>query len=87
MSARTASKALRSSVKQLTRPAVQQRTFTAAALGATRTNAVRQAPKVVSAQQTRGVKTIDFAGTKEKVFGKSPNSVTALPLLRKPPEA
>ncbi|PSK42587.1 ketol-acid reductoisomerase [Elsinoe australis] len=68
MSARTASKALRSSVKQLTRPAVQQRTFTAAALGATRTNAVRQAPKVVSAQQTRGVKTIDFAGTKEKVF-------------------
>ncbi|KAG8625273.1 hypothetical protein KVT40_007024 [Elsinoe batatas] len=71
MSARQASKALRSSLKQLSRPAVQQRSFTAAALGATRANAVRQAPKVVAAQQTRGVKTIDFAGHKEKVFERS----------------
>ncbi|KAF4548334.1 Ketol-acid reductoisomerase [Elsinoe fawcettii] len=71
MAARPASKALQSSLKQLTRSAGQQRSFAAAALGATRTSAVRQAPKVLSAQQTRGVKTIDFAGTKEKVFERS----------------
>lgn len=67
MASRNASRALRSSLAQLVKPAVQRRTFVAAA------NAVRSAaPKAAvstSFQQTRGVKTIDFAGTTEKVYG------------------
>lgn len=75
MSARTASNALRSSAKQLARPAArQQRNYIAAALQAGKTNAIRQSPKVaVSSQQTRGVKTVDFAGVKEQVFGEYNN--------------
>ncbi|GAB7343398.1 hypothetical protein MBLNU457_1434t2 [Dothideomycetes sp. NU457] len=66
---RSASRALRSSLKQLSRPAVQQRTYLTAALNAGRASAVKQAPKIaVSAQQTRGVKTVDFAGVKEDVY-------------------
>ncbi|KAK4994018.1 Acetolactate synthase, mitochondrial, partial [Elasticomyces elasticus] len=67
MASRSASRALRGSLKQLAaRPAVQQRTFVSA-LTAARTQV--QKP-VVSAvfQQTRGVKTVDFAGHKEEVF-------------------
>lgn len=67
MASRNASRALRSSLAQLAKPAVQRRTFVVAA------NAVRSAaPKAAvstSFQQTRGVKTIDFAGTTEKVYG------------------
>jgi len=73
MSAKNASRALRSSLKQLSRPAVQQRTYLTAALNAGRAGAIKQAPKIavsVSAQQSRGLKTVDFAGTKEDVFGK-----------------
>lgn len=75
MSARTASNALRSSAKQLARPvARQQRTFITAALNAGRSNAIRQTPKIaVSSQQIRGVKTVDFAGVKEEVFGTGNN--------------
>ncbi|TID17027.1 ketol-acid reductoisomerase [Venturia nashicola] len=66
MASRNASRALRSSLTQLAKPAVQRRAFVAAA------NAVRStAPKAAvstSFQQTRGVKTIDFAGTTEKVY-------------------
>jgi len=70
MSARSASRALRSSLKQLNRPAVQQRTYLTAALNAGRASAVKQSPKIaVSAQQVRGVKTVDFAGVKEDVYG------------------
>ena len=67
MSSRTASRALRSSIKQLATPAVQRRTFVSAVNAATRT-----APKAAATlpfQQRRGIKTIDFAGTKETVFG------------------
>jgi len=70
MASKHTSRALRSSVKQLTAPIVQRRTFIAAS------NAVRAgaaaAPKAAATtpfQQTRGIKTIDFAGTKETVFG------------------
>jgi ketol-acid reductoisomerase len=67
MASRSASRALRSSIKQLATPVVQRRTFVAAS------NAVkRAAPKVavtVPFQQRRGVKTIDFAGVKEDVYG------------------
>ena len=69
MASRTASRALASSIKQLAAPAVQRRTFVAVAGAAKR--AAPKAAAAVPAQQRRGVKTIDFAGTKEKVYGTS----------------
>lgn len=76
MASRSFSKALRPLARQLasSSPAVQQRTFVAAA-GAVRATAV--AARVAGAgaaaparqQQTRGVKTMDFAGSKEEVYG------------------
>jgi len=60
-------------LKQAQRPAVQQqRTYLSAALNAARTTGVKQLPRAsVAAQQVRGVKTVDFAGDKEKVFERS----------------
>ncbi|CAD0090320.1 unnamed protein product [Aureobasidium mustum] len=68
MSSRTASRTLRAALKQASRPAVQQqRTYLSAALNAARTTGVKQLPRAsVAAQQVRGVKTVDFAGDKEK---------------------
>jgi ketol-acid reductoisomerase len=66
MASRAFSRALRSPLaKQLVAPT--RRTFVSAINASTRptTRAV-----VASAQQVRGVKTIDFAGTKEEVYGK-----------------
>lgn len=71
MASRTASKALRSSVaKQLASPTVHRRTFVSAINAAARPT-LAAAPKTAFAavQQTRGVKTIDFAGHKEVVYG------------------
>jgi hypothetical protein len=71
MASRSLSKALRSSAaRQVVAPAVQKRTLVTA-LSAARAGA-QTASKATSAslQQVRGVKTIDFAGHKEKVFGK-----------------
>lgn len=72
MASRTATKALRSSaVKQLTTSNAQRRTFVSA-LNAARTASVtstKSAFVAPSTQQKRGLKTIDFAGTKETVFG------------------
>jgi ketol-acid reductoisomerase len=68
MSSRSFSKALRPLARQLASPAVQRRTFVAAA-GAVRASAVRAA--AAPAQQVRGVKTIDFAGSKEDVYERS----------------
>ncbi|KAK8085588.1 ketol-acid reductoisomerase- mitochondrial [Apiospora hydei] len=71
MASRSFTKALRSPLaRQLASPAVQRRTFVAAA-GAVRASAVKAAARPAlagAAQQTRGVKTIDFAGTKEEVY-------------------
>jgi ketol-acid reductoisomerase len=71
MASRSFSKALRSPLaRQLASPAVQRRTFVAAA-GLVRASAVA-ASRVAAApaqQQVRGVKTIDFAGSKEEVYG------------------
>jgi ketol-acid reductoisomerase len=57
--------------RQIAAPRVQQRTFVAAAnavrAGLTARPAAAAAP---AQQQVRGVKTIDFAGVKEDVFGK-----------------
>ena len=70
MASRTMSKALRSPLaRQLVSPAVQRRTFVSA-MGALRATAI-SAPRVAhpAQQQVRGVKTIDFAGSKEEVHG------------------
>jgi ketol-acid reductoisomerase len=58
--------------RQIVAPAVQQRTFAAAARSLVRAAAGASAarPAVsVAVQQVRGVKTIDFAGSKEDVYG------------------
>ena len=70
MASRSFSKALRSPLaRQLASPAVQRRTFVAAA-GLVRASAVARAATAAPAQQqVRGVKTIDFAGHKEDVYG------------------
>jgi hypothetical protein len=71
MASRTATRALRSSLRQAAKaPAVQQRTFVSAINAASRP-ALAQAPKAANAfVQQRGVKTVDFAGHKEDVYGK-----------------
>ncbi|PSN73408.1 ketol-acid reductoisomerase [Corynespora cassiicola Philippines] len=69
MASRPAARALRQSARQLAAPAVQKRTFVSA-LNAARSG-VAAAPKAAVAssfQQVRGIKTIDFAGTKETVY-------------------
>jgi ketol-acid reductoisomerase len=71
MSSRSFSKALRSPLaRQLASPAVQRRTFVAAA-GVVRASAVAASRTVAAPaqQQVRGVKTMDFAGSKEVVYG------------------
>lgn len=67
MASKHASRALRTSLKQISTPRVQQRTF-AAAVNATR--AAWQKPATPAfVQQTRSMKTVDFAGDKEVVYG------------------
>ncbi|KAF1809682.1 acetohydroxy-acid reductoisomerase-like protein [Eremomyces bilateralis CBS 781.70] len=70
MSSRTATRALRAQAAQLAKPAVQQRSFVTAIQAAKVANGVaaKKSTASLSFQQTRGVKTIDFAGTKEKVY-------------------
>ena len=67
MASKQATRALRASLRQLSKPRVQQRTFAVAA------NATRPAIQKIAApafvQQTRGKKTVDFAGDKEVVYG------------------
>lgn len=69
--ARGLSNALRPSVaRQLTKSAASRRTFVSAMGAATRQTVARPvalAPRV----QSRGLKTVDFAGHKEDVFGES----------------
>jgi ketol-acid reductoisomerase len=76
MASKSFSKALRSPLsRQLASPAVQRRTFVAAA-GLVRASAVaasRAAAPAPARQQVRGVKTIDFAGSKEDVYGEFRN--------------
>ena len=71
MASRSFSRALRSSpTRQLTLPATQRRTLISASKYARTGLAAPLKPaSVASFQQTRGVKTIDFAGTKEVVYG------------------
>lgn len=72
MASRGFSKALRSQVaRQLVAPAAQRRTFIAAsnAIRATATQPRSAVAGGIAQQQVRGVKTIDFAGTPEEVYG------------------
>jgi hypothetical protein len=69
MASRPVSRALRQTARQLTAASApaQKRTFVSALkAGAT---AAPRAAVTTQFQQTRGVKTIDFAGTKEEVYG------------------
>lgn len=70
MASRSFSKSVRSPLaRQLAAPRVQQRTFVAAR-NLVRAGAVaRPAMAGPAQQQVRGVKTIDFAGQKEDVYG------------------
>lgn len=72
MASRPASRALRQTARQVasSAPAVQRRTFVSA-LNAARSGVAAGPKAAVSSQfqQKRGVKTIDFAGTKETVYG------------------
>lgn len=72
MASRSFTKTLRGSMaRQLAAPAVQQRTFVAAARSAARPGVVARPALASLAQQVRGVKTMDFAGHKEDVYGES----------------
>ena len=71
MASRSFSRALQSSLtRQLTSPATQRRTLISASKYARTARIAPLRPAfAASLQQTRGVKTIDFAGTKEVVYG------------------
>lgn len=73
MASRTASRALRSSLNKSSLSAPAQRRTLVTALNVARPLASQLAkPAAASqAQQWRGMKTIDFAGTKEVVYGQS----------------
>jgi hypothetical protein len=68
MAARRAPRALCSSISQLAKPSVAGRAFTPL-LAARAAGPVAKRFAGVPFQQTRGIKTIDFAGTKESVYG------------------
>jgi hypothetical protein len=71
MASKTLARSLRAASKQkISAPSVQKRSIASALLTRPVTAAAqRPAFSAPSQQQTRGVKTIDFAGTKETVFG------------------
>lgn len=71
MSARGFSSAVRPVARQLTKSAAQRRTFVSALGAASRATTAVARPAFASPvqQQSRGLKTIDFAGTKEDVYG------------------
>jgi ketol-acid reductoisomerase len=72
MASRSFSKTLRGPLaRQVASPRVQQRSFTAARSLVRAAVAARPAAPFQH-QQVRGVKTIDFAGVKEDVYGKLP---------------
>lgn len=66
MASKHASRALRQAVRQA--PRIQQRTLAAAVNAAARPAWQRTAVPAI-AQQSRGMKTVDFAGDKEVVYG------------------
>ena len=75
MASRSFSRALRSSLShQSTSPVIQRRTLISASKYTRTSLTAPLKPSIISPiQQTRGVKTIDFAGTKEVVYGDIPS--------------
>ncbi len=67
MASRPIARALRQTARQLAVAPAQKRTFVSAVQAGAR--AVPKAAVTSQFQQRRGVKTIDFAGTKETVYG------------------
>lgn len=71
MASKAFSKTLRAPIaRQLIAPRVAQRSYTVARSATRAVAAARPALAGLSQQQVRGVKTIDFAGVKEDVYGK-----------------
>lgn len=70
MASRRAPRALRGSLAQLGKPSVSGRTGFAPLLAVRAAVPAQRAAVGLPFQQIRGVKTIDFAGTKEDVYGK-----------------
>lgn len=71
MASKNATRALRASLRQLKAPQVQQRTFITAVQGS-KQQGVRAAQRAATSaivHQSRGKKTVDFAGDKEVVYG------------------
>lgn len=77
MASRSFSRALRSPLtRQLAAPAAQRRTLISASRLARTGVATPLKPTVTgSLQHSRGLKQIDFAGTKETVYGKSQRAI------------
>jgi ketol-acid reductoisomerase len=70
MASRRAPQALRSSLAQLSKsPIANGARFTPALLARASAPSVSRSAVALPLQQTRGMKTIDFAGTKEVVYG------------------
>lgn len=72
MASKNTTRALRYVAKQLSAPRVQQRTFVSAVNASKQTlrPAAQKAATSAFVQQTRGKKTVDFAGDKEVVYGR-----------------
>jgi ketol-acid reductoisomerase len=68
MASRPVTRALRQTARQLAASPAHKRTFVSALRAGV--TAAPKAAVTIQFQQTRGVKTIDFAGTKETVYGK-----------------
>ncbi|EME83267.1 uncharacterized protein MYCFIDRAFT_71129 [Pseudocercospora fijiensis CIRAD86] len=70
MASKNASRALRASLRQIKAPQVQQRSFISAVNSTSRASLrpARKATTSAFVQQTRGKKTVDFAGDKEVVY-------------------
>lgn len=69
MASQKTTKALRLALKQVKPVRVQQRAFQSV-VTASRTSFAQKAPVAAFAQQSRGLKTVDFAGSKEDVYGR-----------------
>lgn len=76
MTSRPVSRALRQTARQLAASPAQKRTFVSALRAGA--SAAPKAAVISQFQQTRGIKTIDFAGTKETVYGNSMSKVSAI---------
>lgn len=67
MASHKTSRALRIALRQANAPRVQQRTFLSAVRAASRPS-LSPSTSPAFVQQSRGVKTVDFAGVKEDVY-------------------